>query len=123
VMSGHLGDSTFSTSRLADEVNLSRRQVERRVKALTKQTPTGLMQQMRLERAAQILKARPGSIAEVAYAVGFKSPSHFSVAFRKAYGHTPSEHITDAPGSFSQRDIRGPENDMPGSEQRLTPLR
>jgi transcriptional regulator GlxA family with amidase domain len=97
VMDRHLGDSTFSTDRLADEVCLSRRQVERRVKALTKQTPTGLMQQMRLERAAQILKARPGSIAEVAYAVGFKSPSHFSVAFRKAYGHTPSEHVADAP--------------------------
>ncbi len=93
----HLGDSTFSMDRLADEVNLSRRQVERRVKTLTRQTPAELMRQMRLERAALILEARPGSIAEVAYAVGFKSPSHFSVAFRKAYGQTPSEHVGDAP--------------------------
>jgi DNA-binding response OmpR family regulator len=97
VMDQHLGDSTFSTDRLADAVNLSRRQVERRVKALTKQTPAKLMRQMRLERASLILDARPGSIAEVAYAVGFKSPSHFSVAFRKAYGRTPSEHVGDTP--------------------------
>jgi transcriptional regulator GlxA family with amidase domain len=97
VIGGHLGDSTFSTDQLADEVSLSRRQVERRVKALTKQTPTVLLQQMRLERAAHILEARPGSIAEVAYAVGFKSTAHFSAAFRKAYGHTPSAHIADAP--------------------------
>ena len=97
VLNGHLGDSTFSTDRLADEVSLSRRQVERRVKTLTRQTPAELMRQIRLERAAQILEARPGSIAEVAYAVGFKSPSHFSVAFGKAYGHTPSEHLGDAP--------------------------
>jgi AraC-like DNA-binding protein len=41
-------------------------------------------------------EARPGSIAEVAYAVGFKSPAHFSVVFRRAYGHT-SEHIDNAP--------------------------
>jgi len=33
----------------------------------------------------------------VAYAVGFKSPSHFSVAFRKAYGQTTSEHVGDTP--------------------------
>jgi DNA-binding response OmpR family regulator/nitrogen-specific signal transduction histidine kinase len=92
-MNRHLGDNNFSIDWLADEVSLSRRQVERRVKTLTKQTPTELMQHMRLERAAHILKARPGSIAEVAYAVGFKSPAHFSVAFRKAYGHTPSDHF------------------------------
>ena len=97
VMNRHLGDSNFSTDWLAGEVSLSRRQVERKVKTLTKQTPPELMQQMRLERAAQILEARPGSIAEVAYAVGFKSPAHFSVVFRRAYGHTPSEHIANAP--------------------------
>ena len=96
VMNRHLGDSSYSTDRLADEVSLSRRQVERKLKTLTKQTPHELMQRMRLARAAQILNARPGSIAEVAYAVGFKSPSHFSVAFSRAYGHSPSAHIGSA---------------------------
>jgi DNA-binding response OmpR family regulator len=97
VMNRHLGDSNFSTDWLAGELSLSRRQVERKVKTLMKKTPPELMQQMRLERAAQILEARPGSIAEVAYAVGFKSPAHFSATFRKAYGHTPSKHIDKAP--------------------------
>ena len=48
---------------------------------------------MRLERAAQLLKARPGSISEVAYTVGFKSSSHFARVFREQYGVAPSEHI------------------------------
>ena len=96
VMTDCLGDSTFSTDRLGDEVGLSRRQVERRVKAFTEQTPPELMRHLRLERAAQILEARPGSIAEVAYAVGFKSPSHFSATFRKVYGHSPTEHVVNA---------------------------
>jgi transcriptional regulator GlxA family with amidase domain len=96
VMTDCLGDSTFSTDRLGDEVGLSRRQVERRVKAITEQTPPELMRHLRLERAAQILEARPGSIAEVAYAVGFKSPAHFSATFRKVYGHSPTEHVENA---------------------------
>lgn len=96
VMTDCLGDSTFSTDRLGDEVGLSRRQVERKVKAITEQTPPELMRHLRLERAAQILEARPGSIAEVAYAVGFKSPAHFSATFRKVYGHSPSEHVENA---------------------------
>jgi CheY-like chemotaxis protein len=96
VIDRHLGDGNFSTDWLADEVGLSRRQVERKVKDITQQTPPELVRRLRLERAAQILEARPGSIAEVAYAVGFKSPAHFSVAFRKAYGHTPTQHIDNA---------------------------
>jgi len=42
------------------------------------------------KRAADVLREAPGSIGEVAYAVGFKSPSHFTVAFKKAFGVTPS---------------------------------
>ena len=95
-MNQRLGDSNFNTDWLASEMNMSRRQLERKVKALTQKTPAELMRQLRLDRAANILKARPGSIAEVAYAVGFKSPAHFSVAFKKSFGFTPSEHIDNA---------------------------
>jgi AraC-like DNA-binding protein len=45
---------------------------------------------MRLERAAEMLGARAGSVSEVAYAVGFKSVAHFSNAFRDRYGCRPS---------------------------------
>ena len=93
VVEAHLGDSTFHVNRLADEVGLSRRQLTRRVKALTGEAPSELIRRMRLERAADLLAARAGTIAEVAYAVGFKTPAHFSTAFREAYGLSPSEHI------------------------------
>ena len=45
---------------------------------------------MRLERAAQLLEAQAGSVAEVAYSVGFKSVAHFSNAFKERYGVRPS---------------------------------
>ncbi|HMB77945.1 MAG TPA: two-component regulator propeller domain-containing protein [Kiloniellaceae bacterium] len=93
VLEAHLSDSTFTTDRLADAVGLSRRQAERRVKEVTGETPPKLLRRLRLARAAQLLKARPGSISEVAYTVGFNSPSHFAMVFRERYGVSPTEHI------------------------------
>jgi transcriptional regulator GlxA family with amidase domain len=91
-----LADSTFGVDHLADSVGLSRRQLERRLKDVTGQTPAELIRQMRLERAAQLLKAQFGSVSEIAYAVGYKSPSYFSTAFREAFGHAPSAHFDNA---------------------------
>jgi transcriptional regulator GlxA family with amidase domain len=93
VLEAHLGDSTFTTDRLADALGLRRRQAERRVQEVTGETPPALLRRLRLERASQLLRARPGSISEVAYTVGFKSPSHFARVFRARYGASPSEHI------------------------------
>jgi len=93
VLEAHMSDSTFTTDGLADALGMSRRQAERRVKEVTGETPPRLLRRMRLERAVQLLNARPGSISEVAYTVGFKTPSHFAKIFREAYGVSPSEHI------------------------------
>jgi transcriptional regulator GlxA family with amidase domain len=45
---------------------------------------------MRLERAAQLLAAGSGSVAEIAYSVGFKSVAHFSNSFNEHFGVRPS---------------------------------
>ena len=95
---GEMGDSTFDVGRLADRVGLSRRQFERRLRSVTGLTPAEMIRQMRLERASQLLRAHAGTVSEIAYAVGFTSPSHFSTAFKEAYGETPSTHAALAVG-------------------------
>ena len=92
----HLGDSSFGVDWLADEVGVSRRHLRRRLEAVVGEAPAELIRRLRLERASQLLAAGSGTVAEVAYSVGFKSPSHFSAAFRKAFGISPSEHIDRA---------------------------
>jgi transcriptional regulator GlxA family with amidase domain len=92
ILNSHLGDSNFSIDWLADEMGLSRRQLERNVQTVTGQSPADLLRGLRLERAAQLLRAHAGTVAEVAYSVGFKSPAYFSTAFGKVYGESPSEH-------------------------------
>jgi AraC-like DNA-binding protein len=60
------------------------------LRELIGETPSDLIRRMRLERAAQLLEADAGSVAEVAYGVGFKSVAHFSNAFFERHGVRPS---------------------------------
>ncbi|HMB92904.1 MAG TPA: ATP-binding protein, partial [Rhodothermales bacterium] len=96
VVEARLGDSTFNAGAMADAVGLSRRQLERRLAAVAGETPAELLRRLRLERARQLLETHSSTIAEVAYAVGFKSPAHFSKAFRKAFGLSPSAFSENA---------------------------
>ena len=86
-----LADDGFSVERLAAAVGMSRSQLHRRLTDAVGQTPSAAIRTMRLERAAQLLEARAGTVSEVAYGVGFKSVSHFSTAFQKHHGRRPSE--------------------------------
>jgi AraC-like DNA-binding protein len=49
------------------------------------------LQQRRMETAAQLLRQGDASIIEVALAVGYSSPSHFSKLFRRYFGTAPRQ--------------------------------
>jgi signal transduction histidine kinase/ligand-binding sensor domain-containing protein/DNA-binding response OmpR family regulator len=91
----HLGDEDFTVERLAKAVGVSRGHLHRQLKALAGRTPTEAIRAMRLERGAQLLAARAGTVSEVAYAVGFKSVSHFSNSFEKDFGCRPSAYVPE----------------------------
>ena len=77
---------------LADEVALSKRQLQRRLQALTGLSAAGYIRTMRLQRAADLLAQGGGTVAEVAYAVGFQKVPHFSKLFRQVFGVNPSNY-------------------------------
>jgi AraC-like DNA-binding protein len=54
-----------------------------------------MIRRFRLERASQLLRARAGTVSEIAYSVGFTNPAYFARAFRKAFGEAPSEHARE----------------------------
>jgi transcriptional regulator GlxA family with amidase domain len=89
-VAAHLGEETFSVEELARAVAHSRGHLHRRLRGLAGESPSDLIRRMRLERAAELLSARAGSVAEVAYSVGFKSVAHFSNAFKERFGVRPS---------------------------------
>ncbi len=92
-------DSQFGVSELALEIGFSRRQLHRKLSALTNHTPIELIRRFRLERAAQLLRENAGNISEIAFMVGFNKPRAFSAYFREVFGMSPSEFIADAEAS------------------------
>ena len=74
---------------LGDEIGLSRVQMYRKVKVLTGLSPTELLRQMRLQRAAALLSSTTKTVAEIAFEVGFNTPGYFSKCFKEQYGKQP----------------------------------
>lgn len=87
----HMGNTHLKMDDLADKVGLGRVQLYRKVKALTGTTPVDLLREARLARAHRLLQTTHMTISEVAYAVGFATPSYFTTCFKEKYGQYPND--------------------------------
>jgi signal transduction histidine kinase/ligand-binding sensor domain-containing protein/DNA-binding response OmpR family regulator len=83
----------FTPDSLANEVNMSVSQLNRKLNALIDQPAGQLMRSLRLQRAADLLKQNAGSISEICYQLDFSDPAYFSRAFKKQFGCSPSEYV------------------------------
>ncbi len=86
----NLADETFSVESLSATLNMGRRQLHRKIKAVTGETPGGFIRSVRLQRARQLLEAGTGTVSEIALRTGFGSISYFSRAFKEKFGISPS---------------------------------
>jgi AraC family transcriptional regulator of adaptative response / methylphosphotriester-DNA alkyltransferase methyltransferase len=74
---------------VARRVATSRRQLQRVFAEIGGTTFSAHLTRVRLERAAELLRRDPRPVPEIARAVGFRSASAFSVAFRRHHGVPP----------------------------------
>lgn len=86
----NLHDNTFTVQDLASALALDRTALFRKMRQGFGKSPSELIRQIRLERAAELLRAREGNVTEICYAVGFPSLSYFGKRFRERYGVAPS---------------------------------
>jgi signal transduction histidine kinase/ligand-binding sensor domain-containing protein/DNA-binding response OmpR family regulator len=93
-----LADPGLDVTGLAREMAMSRRSLQRKLKALTGDTPHELLQRFRLERADQLLQQGAGNVGEVALAVGYEDPGTFTKAFRRRFDLAPSERLASSAG-------------------------
>ena len=91
VVEKRLTDSELSVEDLAADMNLSRVQLYRKVKATTGSTPIELLRTARLNRGYQLLLTTEKSVSEIAYEVGFTAPSYFTKCFKDEYGQLPGD--------------------------------
>ncbi len=86
-----LSDNNLSIEDLAADMGLSRVQLYRKVKALTGNTPVDLLRKARLGLAQKLLQESTLSVSEIAYQVGFASPSYFTKCYKDEFGTVPGE--------------------------------
>lgn len=90
-------EEAVSIEELARSVGLSRRQLERIFIAKTGMSPAHAYNKLRLKKARALLLQSKAPLIDVALDVGFASAAHFSRAFKRIYGITPSQLRTGMP--------------------------
>jgi len=93
IINDNLANPDLTSEFLAREVGLSRVHMYRKLKELTNQSATNYIRNIRLTKAAELLRQNKTSVSEVAYLVGFRTPAHFSTAFKELYGVSPKEYM------------------------------
>jgi LacI family transcriptional regulator len=87
----HVGNAIYVDD-VARAAGVTRRVLELRFRAALGTSVYAEAQRLHFERAVELM-AEPGlTLGEIAYAAGFESPSVFASAFRRRFGHPPSEH-------------------------------
>jgi AraC-like DNA-binding protein len=87
----HLPSGGCDEARIAAELNLSLRSLQRKLKA-REVTFSGLLEGTRRELGRDYVRDSQHSFNEIAYLLGFTEPANFSRAFRRWYGKTPSDY-------------------------------
>ncbi|QNR85114.1 response regulator [Pedobacter riviphilus] len=95
IIEDRIADTEFDVPTLATEIGMSQPVLYKKIRALTDLSVNDFIKSIRIKRAAQLLKQGVGNISEIAYSVGFSDRKYFSSEFKKHFGKTPSEFISN----------------------------
>lgn len=92
-VNANISNTELNVEMLAQTVGLSRVQLHRKLKEMTDLPTAEFIRNLKLKQAASLLAEKKMNITQIAYAVGFTNQTHFSTAFKKFYGFSPTEYI------------------------------
>ena len=84
-------NNPYSLTELAQLVGTNETYFKKHFKMVFGQTVFAYINETRMRQAHTILEQKNRTVAEVAYFMGYKHSSHFSFAFKKHFGVSPSE--------------------------------
>lgn len=92
VLDKNITNPEFNSSSFCEEMQMSRTQMHRKLNALFGVSTSEFIRTQRLKLAKELLKKSGATIAEIAYQVGFNTPSYFNKCFKGKFGCTPNEY-------------------------------
>lgn len=87
----NLSNTEYNVGQLAGDLCMERTGLYKRLTALTDQSPVSFIRNIRLERAAELLREGNHTVGEVARLTGFSSQGYFTKCFQKRFGRLPSD--------------------------------
>lgn len=89
----HLENPDLSVDDMAGAMNMGRSNFFRKLKGVLGIGPNEYLRLTRLKKAAALLQEKEYGIVEIAYMVGFSTPSYFSSCFKKQFGVLPKDFV------------------------------
>jgi len=91
IVEANFHNEQFGVGELAREMRMSRSFIHRRLKTLSNKSVSQFIREVRLEKAKELLEEGNLTGSEIAYKVGFGSPSYFIKSFHDYFGYPPGE--------------------------------
>jgi len=91
----NIEDVDFDVVKLCNLLGISKTKLYTKIKGVTSESIGGLIREIRLKKAAQLLSSTDFNIIQVMDKVGIQSQSHFTKSFKKQFGVTPSEFVKE----------------------------
>lgn len=95
IIEENLDNTEFSVSQLEEALNFGRMQLFRKIKSITGLSSVEFIRDYRLRRSVDLMHNSNNKIYEIVYKCGFSSPSYYGKCFKKKYGKTPREFLSD----------------------------
>ncbi len=115
IVEENFSNNNFGVAELAKGMGISHSGLHRKLKAISKQSISQFIRETRLKHARELLQLQAGTVAEIAYRVGFGSNTYFSKCFHDHYGYPPGEvkkHLNSEPDS----DVKTVHFEIPGKK-------
>lgn len=98
IIQKNIANPDFNVIALAENLNISRSGLHRKVTEILEISPVEHIRLCRLQKAAELISEGTYRINEISYMIGINTPSYFIKIFQAHYGMTPKEyeeHIKD----------------------------
>ncbi|BAX78798.1 hypothetical protein ALGA_0404 [Labilibaculum antarcticum] len=92
LIENNLSNSSYGVNELYAGIQMSKSNFYRKLKTNTELSPNELIRFVRLKKSTQLLIEAKLSVNEIAYDMGFNSPSYFTRCFKQQFGISPSEY-------------------------------
>ena len=91
IVQDNFTNEQFGVKELVKIYGMSRSQLHRKLKPIKGQSISQFIREIRLEKAMQLLQKNETTVSEIAYQVGFNSPTYFNTCFHDYFGYPPGE--------------------------------